>query len=342
MKKLSEMMNPLPLNSGFKMEGYWVWDGSVVKGEDGNYHMYASRWPKTVPMHPGWLVRSEIVHAVSSTPYGPFTFSEVALPPRGPEYWDGCVTHNPHIKKIGDMYVLYYTGTRYILDCPDEEVSLDHPSVIYARAQKRVGVAYSKSVYGPWERSDHPLLETRPGCADSYLTSNPVACVDKTGDIFMIYKGRAYTEPDKNPYRYGSMKLLFAKGKDAFSLERPNDNVVLGHIQDEMEDPFVWYDRGYHVMAKDMSGAICGEKRAGFHAFSDNGREWTIDKEPFYSRKIMYEDGKECVMGNLERPFILFEEEKPICAYFAVSDGTDKEGFMGCKNTWTIAIPLKI
>ena len=59
---------PAPLNGGFAMEGYWVWCGSVARGEDGLYHMFASRWKNSLPFHPGWGVASEIVRAVSTTP----------------------------------------------------------------------------------------------------------------------------------------------------------------------------------------------------------------------------------------------------------------------------------
>lgn len=60
-------------NSGFSMEGYWCWDGSVIAGDDGLYHMFASRWPKDVFFHPGWMTASEVVHAVSATPEGRYT-----------------------------------------------------------------------------------------------------------------------------------------------------------------------------------------------------------------------------------------------------------------------------
>ena len=64
-KVLKEYMQPVSDKKGFNMEGYWVWCGSVVKGEDGKYHMFASRWRKSLPMHPGWLLESEVVRAVS-------------------------------------------------------------------------------------------------------------------------------------------------------------------------------------------------------------------------------------------------------------------------------------
>jgi lysophospholipase L1-like esterase len=36
---------PAKYESGFRMDGFWVWCGSVVKGDDGKYHMFASRCP---------------------------------------------------------------------------------------------------------------------------------------------------------------------------------------------------------------------------------------------------------------------------------------------------------
>ena len=342
MKTLKEMMLPVPMDSGFKMDGYWVWCASVIKGEDSKYHMFASRWEKTLPMHPGWLLKSEVVHAVSDNVLGPYRFSDVALPERGPEFWDGCMTHNPHIKKVGDTYVLYYIGTTYPFTFTSEEITLSHPAVISARAGKRVGVAYSKSVFGPWKRADRPLLDTRPCNGDSYLTSNPAPCLNENGEVFMVYKGRKYIKSEQNPYLYSDMRLFTAKGRDAFSpLERREDNIILQDAMGEIEDPFLWYDKGYHMIAKDMTGAVCGEKYAGIHAFSENGTSWKIDGTPFYSRKIIFEDGKERIMGNMERPFIFFEDGVPVCAFFAVSDNTDGTGILNCCETHNIAIPLK-
>src|SRR5688572_1210679 len=63
------------VGGGFEMEGYWVWCTSVLKGDDGQYHMFASRWPKRLPFHPGWMVGSEVVHATAKSPEGPYKFS---------------------------------------------------------------------------------------------------------------------------------------------------------------------------------------------------------------------------------------------------------------------------
>jgi hypothetical protein len=46
------------------------WDGKIVKGSDGKYHMFASRWDQSRG-HGGWG-GSAAVHAVSDNPIGPY------------------------------------------------------------------------------------------------------------------------------------------------------------------------------------------------------------------------------------------------------------------------------
>ncbi|MCH8525186.1 MAG: glycoside hydrolase family protein, partial [Balneolales bacterium] len=154
-----------PVDGGFAQDDYWVWGSSVIKGDDGKYHMYVSRWPKFLPFHPGWMVASEIVHAISDTPEGPYEFVDVALPARGPEYWDGRSTHNPRVLKHGDTYVLIYMGSTNPFDdvVNPDTLTLASAFTTVGRANKRIGIATSQSPYGPWERRDRPILDTKPG-----------------------------------------------------------------------------------------------------------------------------------------------------------------------------------
>ena len=73
--ELFHRLDKAPRTPAFECEGYWSWGSSVVKGEDGKYHMFVSRFPKSLPFHPGWMIASEIVHAVSDMPEGPYQFS---------------------------------------------------------------------------------------------------------------------------------------------------------------------------------------------------------------------------------------------------------------------------
>jgi len=343
---LKERMLPAPVGGGFAMEGYWVWCGSVVKGEDGRYHMFASRWPKTYPMHPGWLVASEIVRASCDTPGGTYKFEEIVLPARGPQYWDGRSTHCPQILKIGGKYVLYYTGTTHPFGDAPYDLKLDDPRVIVARAGKRVGIAVSDSVFGPWQRFDRPMIDTRPGSFDNFLISNVIPCIRPDGKLLVVYKTRSYLKPPYTAYSlHGEMELgaLIADRYDGDFMSLRTDRPLLEDKRFLLEDPFVWYDEdGYNMMAKDMNGKLCGEFHGSVYAHSDDGLHWDFRRDSvFASRKILWDDGVVREMGSLERPFILFEDGKPTHAFFATSDGHDNQGFDNCTKTWNMVVPLK-
>ena len=97
-------LQPAVVGGGFELPDYWVWCGAPIRGEDGRYHLFASRVPKEVPFHPHWLFRSEIVRATADRPVGTYRIAEVALPPRGGDSFDARSTHNPHIRKVGDTF----------------------------------------------------------------------------------------------------------------------------------------------------------------------------------------------------------------------------------------------
>ncbi|MFI3170459.1 MAG: glycoside hydrolase family protein [Faecalibacterium sp.] len=335
---------PAPVNGGFKMEGYWVWCGSVVKGDDGKFHMFSSRWPKGYPMHPGWLIASEIVHAVSDTAEGPYQFESVALPARGAEYWDGRSTHNPSIQKHGDTYVLYYTGITFPFPdpIPNEPLPMDAPSVLAARASKRIGIATAKSPYGPWTRYDAPMLQTRPGYFDSFLTGNAAPVIHEDGSVVLMYKSRTYNKPPHTGAMYGDMHLAVATAPHYTGpYTHRCEEALYQDVDAEFEDPFIWKDeRGYHMVAKDMAGDVCGQLAGGVRANSADGIHWQVEQDTrAYSRKVLWDDGIEREQNNLERPFILFQEGKATHMFFATADGTG--GFVNAKNTWNMCIPLK-
>ena len=54
------------------------WDGQIIKGPDGKYHMFASRWDQSRG-HRGWF-GSVAVHAVSDSPTGPYVDKGLVWP----------------------------------------------------------------------------------------------------------------------------------------------------------------------------------------------------------------------------------------------------------------------
>lgn len=339
--ELFHHLGQAPRTPAFESEGYWVWGSSVIKGNDGKYHMFVSRFPKSLPFHPGWMVASEIVHAISDTPEGPYKFSDIALPARGAQYWDGRSTHNPRILECQNKYYLIYMGSTHPFANPTyDQLTLDSPWCTVGRSNKRIGLAIADSPYGPWKRFDEPILKTKPNTFYSFLVSNPSPIIQEDGSVMMIFKGRTYVGDDK----FSDMALGMAY---APSMEGPytvlNNGQPIFQVdgQGEAEDPFLWKDsRGYHAIFKDHVAKFTGEKGGGVMAHSPNGIQWTIDKDPkAYSRTVEWEDGKVEMQGQLERPFLLFENGKATHAFFATMNGAG--GFDNATQSWNMVIPIK-
>ncbi len=334
-------LQPAIRGGGFAMEGYWIWCPSVIRAEDGTYAMFASRWPKTLPFHPGWMIASEVVLATSPTPEGPYVFRQVVLPARGAQYWDGRATHNPRIVRHADGYALFYTGITHPLpDLPaGARLTVEDACVTVARSSKRVGVAFSKSIYGPWERLDDPILPTRPRTFYSYLTSNPAPCVMPDGSVQLIFKSRSHQGNS-----HGEMLLGLARSK---SFRGPYH--VAGQLRvtgaggpGELEDPFVWHESDrLEMIAKDMNGALCGEAGGGVHMSSSDGLNWrpTSEHGLAWSRRVVWNDGAADFLGSVERPFVLFDEQGSATHLFAAA-GDGPGHFRAMTTSWNLCMPL--
>ena len=331
-----------PVGGGFEMEGYWVWCGSVIKGNDGLFHMFGSRWPKELPFHPGWMVASEVFHAVAENPEGPYQFKDVAIPARGAEFWDGRSTHNPRITKHKDTYYIFYMGSTHPFDeiTKPDTLTLTSLYCTVARANKRIGVAWSKDLNGPWERMEQAVLETKPESFYSFLTSNPSPWINEDGSVVLMFKSRRYK--DKFPYQSSMMIGIATAPKVEGPYTVTGNEPIFGEDKiGEIEDPFFWRDEsGYHMIAKDQRGKITGEFHSGILAHSHDAVHWMVDKSPLsYSRTLKWNDGTTQTMGQLERPFILIQDGKPTHLFFATMDGPG--GFNNSTKSWNMVIPLK-
>jgi hypothetical protein len=336
-----DKLMPAPKGGGFAMKGYWVWCGSVIQGDDGKYHMFASRWPKNISFAPHWLTNSEIVRAVSDTPEGPYEFAEVVLPVRGEGYWDGKMTHNPTIHRCGDKFLLYYTGTTYEGNIPtaDDPVQPGSERQVQAHANQRVGLAVASSVAGPWERMDQSILPPRTGKWDALMTTNPAPCVHPDGSVLLIYKAVGF--------RGDLLRVGVAKADHYLGLyERLADEPIFrfDETEDHVEDAYVWHSDsdgsggGYQLIMKDMKGGICGERGGGIHARSADGVHWSIsDPALAYSRTIHWNDGSTTLQSRLERPQLLIENGVPTHLFAATSIDGDRKAI----DTWNMVIPIR-
>lgn len=334
-----DRLRPAPRSGGLAIEGYWVWCGSPIRGKDGLYHLFASRWPRSLSFSPHWLTNSEVVRAVSDRAEGPYEFQEIVLRRRGEPYWDGRMTHNPTVHRHGHQYLLFYTGTTYAGHTPtagDPCDAWNDSRVRAAHANQRIGLAIADAVTGPWRRFDQPILEPRPKRWDGLITTNPAVCVRQDGSILLIYKsvekrgglmhlGAAVADNPRGPY------------------QRLSDQPILQFdaIQGDVEDPCIWLgqDGGYEMIMKDMTGRIGGEPCGGIHACSDDGVHWEIaDPARAYSRTVRWDDGRYTTQDFLERPQMLIQDGRPTHLFMATGIGGPV--FEKLQQSWSMAIPL--
>jgi hypothetical protein len=108
-----------------------------------------------------------------------------------------------------------------------------------------------------------------------------------------------------------------------------------------VEDPFIFRSaRGIELLAKDMTGAYCGEAGGGIHAFSPDGLNWRLSDRPqSWSRTLTLTDDRRVTFGSAERPFILFEDGKPTHLFLSMADGPG--GFANISETWVQPIRIK-
>lgn len=338
--RIGKRLLPAVTNGGFFQDNLMIWCGSVIKGDDGRFHMFASCWDRSMGFGYNWLFNSRIVRASSDIPEGPFHLEETVLPRRGREYFDGMNTHNPYIRYWNGNYYLYYIGTTYAGEIPSHMDEISYERSMEVWNQKRIGLAVSNSVFGPWKRRDTPLLEPRD-CShwDCTITSNPAVAILPDGRTYMLYKSRTYAgatlqigvaaadRPDGPFVRLSDEPI--------FSLDNPDFH---------LEDPYLWYEDGlFHLLIKDdfknNSGGLSGEWGAGLYGESADCIHWTFAEQPkAYSRTVRWDDGSVTTQCNLERPFLLLQDGKPTHLYLATGNGTVP---YGSTHTWNMVFPLK-
>jgi len=278
-----------PLNSGFKMEGYWIWCGSMIK-VDSTYHLFASRWPKVGAFPEGYRQQSEIVRATSKSPMGPFEFQEVVIGERDSSFWDSNMSHNPTVYKIKDKFVLFYIGSDFST-CQENSKAL----------LRRVGYAESNSICGPWLRSDKPLLDSE--------SNNPSVLVEDSS-VKMVFRNR-------------QLQVFMAKAtnfKGPYTIV--NDNLWASA---KLEDfCFFKSQNKYHIICEDNVGGVSGHERWGIHLFSNDGiTNWKkYNSLIVYNHEILLENDSVLHCVRRERPQLLIENNQITHLINAVFDGT--------------------
>ena len=159
----------------FKQPEISSWGGSPIFAE-GRYHLFASEFTGGCGLGT-WMPRSHIVHAASDSMLGPY----VRLPPPHDVVLP-TFAHNPTIRLHPDgTYLLFFIGrTVRNMSAPTNWT-----------LESSISLAFSRSVYGPWEVIRHIILPGQgEGSADFDAdATNPSPIIMADGSVLLLYRG---------------------------------------------------------------------------------------------------------------------------------------------------------
>jgi hypothetical protein len=323
--------------SVFTSDSHSIWGGSVVKGADEKYHMLYARWPTDLGW--AWVTDSEIAHAVSDNPLGPYKHKNIALARRGKEHWDGWCTHNPTVHKFGEKFYLYYmgnTGDGEVVGTPGKpKLNWQH------RNNQRIGVAVADDPTGPWTRMDQPVLDisTDSAAGDALMTSNPSVCQRPDGKILMVYKavGKKFPLPGGGPVVH---MVAIADSPTGPFMKMPNPIFTFEGERFPAEDPYIWYQESkFRAIVKRMKHI---KKKRVFSLVqydSVDGIDWHPAKHHEISdRTVTWEDGTSQKLDHLERPQVVLENGVPV----ALTCAADRIDSNNIRRSFNVQIPLII
>ncbi|MEM6379363.1 MAG: glycoside hydrolase family protein [Bacteroidota bacterium] len=302
---------------------YYNWGSSIIKGEDGKYHLFYSRWLEDFS---AWLTFSEIAHAISDSPNGPWRYKETVLKGRGKGYWDAITAHNPKIKYFDEKYYLYYISTNLgDMDYNEQDLTDTHgkslsqsPIRKMLRENQRTGVAVSSSLNGPFERLEKPIVG--PSGPITTLTVNPAITKGKDDKYYLIVKG---DKPNEERFIRNQAIAISDTPIGPFVMQ---SKPVIDYL--DTEDMSLWYDQKRSC----FYGVFHAHEYIGL-VRSEDGINWE-KADPFVVLKkaLPKVNGDTIKPDRMERPFIFLENGKPKTLCLAVKKGD---------RAYSVFVPIK-
>eukprot|EP01052_Picozoa_sp_SAG31_P008190 SAG31_NODE_407_length_16049_cov_46.312915_14_plen_422_part_00 len=175
----------------------WTWGGSPILDDTGTYHLFSSRISNNCGiLH--YCINSEVIHLTAPNATGPFVLQEVALAPRAAA-WDNGAIHGISVHRLPNRsYALFYMGTelpglKAHPNCTPGSGDTAANRTTGSHNGRRIGIATSASLNGPWRRLAAPLFGPDPQAWDNIDVSNPSPIINRNGSVIMLYKGRGKT-----------------------------------------------------------------------------------------------------------------------------------------------------
>jgi len=281
---------------GPQKETNFYWDGKILKGEDGRYHMYASHWDYRIGFGPpgggstGWET-SIPMQAVSDNVIGPYVSQ------------GNCYAKNQSGNNMG------HNVTALVTPSGTNRFTLSVGEIVPGQ------MFNSSSANGPWTLMGLMQTNTNGHTGCGTLSSNFTFTVGPDNRFWATSRSGCVMDSDSvlGPYKVETNSVLP-------NLEN-NDN---GSAEDEV----IWYSGGYfHIVYN-----YWNHQRA-YHIMSKNGTTgWTSTGLAYQgtqsptnanSNWLRYTDGTVNTWHNMERPGV-YEENGHVTHFtFAVTD-TDK------------------
>ncbi|TRX52227.1 glycosyl hydrolase family 43 [Fulvivirga sp. M361] len=287
-------------------EAYRVWGCAPIYDDEGKVHVFFSRWP-----HEGhWLKNSEIAHAVADHPEGPYQVTSTVLKGRGTNYWDAHSIHNPSVYRVDDKYVLLYIGN----DTTKRDTWRDRASE--ANTQ-RVGMAIADTPYGPWRRSEQPVIDVSADTMawDGYCTVNPAFVKHPDGDYWIYYRAWDRRNDDRRKTGVAMAKKL----EGPYVKYDRNPVIDFPERGGQTEDPYFFYYNGkFHCLIRDMGNY---DWLSGLYLESEDGLRWGEYQRGHYTGAHYF---KVPEGSRYERVQVLFKEGRPEYLFNSIEHGEDK------------------
>lgn len=348
----------------------FVWGGSVVKGDDNKYHMLYSTWERgdSLPAFgDSWVLHSKIAYAVSDYPDRDFKFQKIILQGRALEgdstAWDAQMVHNPHLKKFGDKYYLYYIGSVDPGVQPSGSKGENLNKRNRVQQSQKIGVIefenFEDLLSGNFKRPNAPLLSPRTRVkVNDIVSPSPIGTKAKPDNIIVVNPSVVQRPADGKFLLYfkGNIYEPQWKGVHGVAISGSptgpfiaTDTIVFDIRLDDgkiasAEDPFVWHHKKndkFYAVFKDFSGKITGHEPGLAILESEDGITWLKPESSFFMKKqVILENGDTIKVNRLERPQFLIDEngdpEVIYCACSLVNVNPRKDG-----ASFNVHIPLK-
>jgi len=298
----------------------WSWGGSVVEvpGDPKNrYHMWAAAFTEGCGLS-AWESNSQVIHAVSNDPLGPFAFTDVAVP-----VW----AHNPQAVVANDgtflLFTLGFSEAVRAANCSAAGAGGAARSRLDGHPPETMTLHSSESPYGPWDL-----------VAENIFTgTNPAPWINEDGSVYVAsHNGSVITVSVASTWRgpYSSSYIVTARPLE------PDVN---------LEDPFLWFDKaaqkwrilGHMYNATDHKVQI----NVGFTAWSANASitsAWTSQAytAPVFLTAVGMSDGSTLRLSRRERPKLLLDAVTgaPAVLYTGVCPDDSSS------NCYTMGVPI--